>query len=86
MPKVGVNFRRRSPLRRGQFCTPVYKHGIDVISPSLVQRTAFAELFAYGGDLVAMKGNAQAVKTSGNIDAAIINAKDFMEAVYERIK
>ena len=24
MPKVGVNFRRRSPLRRGQFCTPVY--------------------------------------------------------------
>ena len=26
MPKVGVNFRRRSPLRRGQFCTPVYRH------------------------------------------------------------
>ena len=24
MPKVGVNFRRRLPLRRGQFCTPVY--------------------------------------------------------------
>ena len=26
MPKVGVNFRRRSPLRRGQFCTPVYNN------------------------------------------------------------
>jgi transposase len=24
MPKGGVNFRRRLPLKRGQFCTPVY--------------------------------------------------------------
>jgi transposase len=30
MPKVGVNFRRRLPLRRGQFCTPVYNRLVQL--------------------------------------------------------
>jgi chromosome partitioning protein len=59
--------------------------GIDVIEPSLVARSAFSELFAYGGDLSAMLNNPQ-ITTGGRVDKAIENARAFTEAVYDRIK
>ena len=59
--------------------------GIDLIEPSLVLRAAFAELFAHGGDLEAMMENPNMV-TGGRIDRAIVNAREFAEAVYERIR
>lgn len=59
--------------------------GIDVIEPSLVHRAAFAELFAQGGDLTEMIENA-AVTTGGNVKNAQANAREFTEAVYDRIK
>lgn len=58
--------------------------GIDLIEPSLVSRTAFAELFAYGGDLEAMMKDPD-MKTGGRIDRAAANARQFTEAVHERI-
>ncbi len=59
--------------------------GIDVITPSLVARAAFSELFAYGGDLSAMASDPEMV-TGGKVDKALENAQRFMEAVYERLK
>lgn len=59
--------------------------GIDVIEPSLVARSAFSELFAYGNDLTAMMNNPQ-MTTGGRVDRAIENARAFTEAVYDRIK
>jgi len=59
--------------------------GIDVIEPSLVARAAFAELFAYGGDLTSMMNNPKIV-TGGKVDKALLNAQAFAEAVYERLK
>ena len=59
--------------------------GIDLIEPSLVARAAFAELFAYGGDLTAMMNDPEMV-TGGKVDKALINAKAFTEAVYARLK
>lgn len=59
--------------------------GIDVIEPSLVARAAFSEIFAYGGDLTAMMKDPNMV-TGGKVEKALENAKEFMEAVYERIK
>ncbi len=58
--------------------------GVDVIVPSLVQRAAFAEIFAHGGDLTAMMNDPEIV-TGGRVDRAQENAQGFMEAVYERI-
>ena len=59
--------------------------GIDLIEPSLVARSAFSEIFAYGGDLTSMSQNSEMV-TGGKIEKAIENARRFTEAVYERIK
>ena len=59
--------------------------GIDMIEPSLVARAAFSELFAYGGDLTSMLNNPEVV-TGGKVDKALLNAKAFTEAVYERLK
>lgn len=56
---------------------------VDLIEPPLANRTAFAELFTYGGDLEAMA--ARKINTGGNIDAAIANAQVFVEAVYDRL-
>ena len=58
--------------------------GIDLIEPSLVSRAAFAELFAHGGDLEAMMKDPD-MKTGGRIDRAAANARQFTEAVHERI-
>lgn len=58
--------------------------GIDRIEPSLVQRAAYGELFAFGGDLETMAGN-EDIATAGRIDRAIDNAQEFTEAVYDRI-
>ncbi len=59
--------------------------GVDVIEPSLVSRAAFAEIFAYGGDLMAMMQDPDML-TGGNIGKALENAQSFAEAVYERLK
>ncbi|MGB3470154.1 MAG: ParA family protein [Erythrobacter sp.] len=58
--------------------------GVDVIEPSLVQRAAFGEIFAFGGTLADMENN-KSVSTAGNVENAIANAQGFMEAVYERL-
>ena len=57
---------------------------IDVIEPSLVQRQAFAELFRHGGSLETMEEDPE-IDTVGRIDRAIENAREFVEAVYERL-
>ena len=59
--------------------------GIDLIEPSLVSRAAFAEIFAYGGDLTSMMNDPE-MRTGGKVDKALENAKGFTEAVYERLK
>jgi len=65
--------------------TQLQEAGIDVITPSLVNRAAFAELFAHGGDLTSMMKN-RALTTAGNIKNAQINAQAFTEAVYDRLQ
>ncbi|MCY3874850.1 MAG: ParA family protein [Rhodobacteraceae bacterium] len=59
--------------------------GIDVINPTLVNRAAFGELFALGGDLQFMAADPN-VKTGGRIEGAIENAEAFTEAVYRRLQ
>ncbi|MDF8335556.1 hypothetical protein, partial [Novosphingobium cyanobacteriorum] len=46
MPKGGVNFRRRLPLKRGQFCTPVYTplRFVDANDETLVYSADFTPL------------------------------------------
>jgi len=59
--------------------------GIDLIQPSLVSRAAFSEIFSYGHDLTIMAADPE-MRTGGNIAAALVNAEQFAEAVYERLK
>ena len=58
---------------------------IDMIETPLVARAAFSELFAHGGDLTSMMNNPEIV-TGGKVDKALLNAQEFAEAVYERLK
>ena len=59
--------------------------GVDVIEPSLVNRSAVAEIFSCGRDLETMNDDPK-MTTGGRIDKAIDNAREFAEAVYERLK
>ncbi len=52
--------------------------GVDVIEPSLMERSAFSALFEFGGNLRDMPAQ-------GNMDAAIENAAQFAQAVYRRL-
>lgn len=52
--------------------------GVDVISPSLMERAAFSGYFEFGGDLFSMP-------VQGNMDGARANARAFAEAVYQRL-
>lgn len=54
------------------------EQGVDLITPSLMERTAFSALFEFGGDLRFMP-------PQGNMAAAIANAEGFARAVYARI-
>lgn len=54
------------------------EQGVDVISPSLMERAGFSALFEYGGNLRTMP-------PQGNMENAIINAQAFAESVYSRL-
>ena len=58
--------------------------GIDVIEPPLMQRAAFGEIFTYGKDLETMVARPE-ITTAGKVDKAVENARQFVEAVYDRI-
>jgi chromosome partitioning protein len=52
--------------------------GVDLVNPPLMERAAFSALFEFGGDLRAMP-------PQGNMDAAIENAREFAQAIYQRL-
>lgn len=52
--------------------------GVDLIDPSLMERSAFSALFEFGGNLRDMPAQ-------GNMDGAIENAAQFARAVYQRL-
>ena len=52
--------------------------GIDVVTPSLMERAAYSALFEYGGDL-------RTIPAQGRMDGAIENAAAFAQAIYHRI-
>ena len=52
--------------------------GVDVIEPSLMERSAFSALFEFGGDLRSMP-------RQGNMDGALENASAFAQSVYQRL-
>ena len=52
--------------------------GVDLIDPSLMERSAFSALFEFGGNLRDMPAQ-------GNMDGAIENAALFSRAVYTRL-
>jgi chromosome partitioning protein len=52
--------------------------GVEVISPPLVERTAYSAVFETGGSLHTMKGE-------GNMEAAIENAEAWAMAVYKKL-
>jgi len=52
--------------------------GVDLIDPPLMERAAFSAIFEFGGDLRSMP-------PQGNMDAAIENARDFAQAIYQRL-
>lgn len=58
--------------------TSLRDQGVDLIEPSLMERTAFSALFEFGGNLRSMPAQ-------GNMDAAIANAEGFARAVYARL-
>ena len=54
------------------------KQNVDIIQPELMERSAFAALFEFGGDLRSMP-------PQGNQENAIQNATGFAEAVFKRL-
>lgn len=54
------------------------EQGIDVVSPELMERSAFSALFEFGGNLYDMP-------EQGNAAAAIENAQGFAQAVFQRL-
>jgi chromosome partitioning protein len=52
--------------------------GVDLVNPPLMERTAFSALFEFGGDLRSMP-------PQGNMDAAMENAREFAQAIYQRL-
>lgn len=52
--------------------------GVDVITPDLMERSAFSALFEFGGDLHSMP-------SQGNAATARENARRFAQAVFERL-
>ena len=52
--------------------------GVDLINPPLMERAAFSALFEFGGDLRSMP-------PQGNMGAAIENAREFAQAIYQRL-
>ncbi|WP_378948978.1 ParA family protein [Paracoccus sp. R86501] len=58
--------------------TSLRDQGVDLIEPSLMERTAFSALFEFGGNLRTMPAQ-------GNMNAAIDNAEGFARAVYARL-
>jgi chromosome partitioning protein len=68
-----VRSRQHSGIERS-----LAAQGVDVISPALMERSAFAALFEFGGDLRSMPGQ-------GNMAGAVENAAAFARAVYDRL-
>lgn len=54
------------------------EQGVDVIEPSLMERSAFSAFFEFGGDLRSMP-------EQGNMEGARENASGFASAVYQRL-
>ncbi|WP_245780563.1 ParA family protein [Donghicola eburneus] len=52
--------------------------GVDIITPSLMERAAFSALFEFGGDLHNMPAQ-------GRMEGALENASLFAQAVYSRL-
>lgn len=52
--------------------------GVDVIEPSLMERSAFSAFFEFGGDLRSMPAQ-------GRMEGALENAQSFAQAVYQRL-
>ncbi|MBL4898067.1 MAG: ParA family protein [Colwellia sp.] len=52
--------------------------GVDVIEPSLMERSAFSAFFEFGGDLRSMP-------PQGRMEGALENASAFAQAVYQRL-
>ena len=55
------------------------EQGISVITPPLVERAAFAALFAFGGDL-------STIPEQGVMEKAFQNARDFCQAILNKLK
>ncbi len=54
------------------------EQGVDIIEPSLMERSAFSALFEFGGDLRSMPAQ-------GRMERAIENAEAFAQAVFQRL-
>lgn len=54
------------------------EQGVDVVDPSLMERSAFSALFEFGGDLRSMP-------PQGRMQEAIRNASAFAAAIYQRL-
>lgn len=54
---------------------------VDLVQPPLLARSAFAELFSFGGNLEGLRK----IRTAGNVQAAIDNAQAYTEAVLGRL-
>lgn len=52
--------------------------GVDIINPSLMERSAFSALFEFGGNLHTMPAQ-------GRMDKAKINASEFSQEVFRRL-
>jgi chromosome partitioning protein len=54
------------------------QQGVDVVTPPLVERSAFSALFEFGGDL-------RTIPPQGQMDGAVENASAFAQAIYHRL-
>ena len=54
------------------------EQGVDIIEPSLMERSAFSALFEFGGDL-------RSIPAQGRMEPALVNASAFAQAVYARM-
>lgn len=68
-----------SSKQNTEIISSFYEQGIDVIEPSLMERSAFSALFHFGGNL-------DSIPAQGNMEKALENAEKFMINTLNRLQ
>ncbi len=68
-----------SSRQHNEIISSFYEQGVNVLEPSLMERSSFSALFHFGGNL-------DTISDQGNMEKARENAKLFMKSVLSRLQ